>query len=48
MGGGYDVEVSVEDATSNSPYTETQEWNDARKSLHIILNEQIVFAVQIG
>ena len=48
MGSDYDVEVSVEDQTSNTPYTETQEWNDAKKSLHVILNEQIVFAVQIG
>ncbi|WP_396613729.1 hypothetical protein ACH9L7_17800 (plasmid) [Haloferax sp. S1W] len=48
MESDYDVEVTVTDATSESPYTETQEWNDATQSLHVILNEQIVFAVQIG
>lgn len=48
MGNDYDVEVSFTDTTRESPYSETQEWNDADKSLHIILNDQIVFAVQIG
>lgn len=40
-GGDYDVEVSVKDATSNSLCTETQEWNDAEKSLYSILNAQM-------
>lgn len=48
MGNDYDVKVSFTDTTMNSPYTETQEWNDAEKALHIILNDQAVFAVQIG
>lgn len=48
MGSDYDVEVTVTNMTTKSPYTETQEWNDAGNSLHIILHEQIVFAVQIG
>jgi len=48
MGNDYDVDVSFTDATRESPYSETQEWNDAGKSLHIILNNQIVFTVQIG
>lgn len=48
MGSDYDVEVTVTDTTTESPYTETQEWNDAGDSLHVILDEQIVFAVQIG
>jgi hypothetical protein len=41
MGGDYDVEVSVTDITQNSPYSETQKWDDAGQPLHIILNNQI-------
>lgn len=48
MGSDYDVEVTFTDTTMDSPYTETQEWNDARQPLHIILHKQAVFAVQIG
>lgn len=48
MGSDYDVEVSFTDTDRDSPYSETQEWNDAGQPLHIILNDQIVFAVQIG
>ena len=48
MGSDYDVEVAFTDETTSSPYTETQEWNDAGKPLHVIVHEQIVFAVQIG
>jgi hypothetical protein len=48
MGGDYDVEVSFTDTSRESPYSETQEWNDADQPLHIILTDQIVFAVQIG
>jgi len=48
MGSDYDVEVSFTDTDRESPYSETQEWNDAGQPLHIILNDQIVFAVQIG
>ena len=48
MGSDYDVDVSITDTNRESPYAETQEWNDAGQPLHIILNEQIVFAVQIG
>ena len=48
MGSDYDVEVTFTDETTSSPYTETQEWNDAEKPLHVIVHEQIVFAVQIG
>ncbi len=48
MGSDYDVEVSFTDTNRESPYSETQEWNDAGQPLHIILNDQIVFAVQIG
>jgi hypothetical protein len=44
----YDVEVSFTDTNRDSPYSETQEWNDAGQPIHIILNDQIVFAVQIG
>lgn len=48
MGSDYDVEVAFTDTTTKSPYTETREWNDAGQPLHLILNDQIVFAVQIG
>lgn len=48
MGSDYDVETSFTDGNRESPYTETQEWNDAGQPLHIILDDQIVFAVQIG
>jgi hypothetical protein len=48
MGNDYDVETSFTDTNRESPYLETIEWNDAGKPLHIILNDQIVFAVQIG
>lgn len=48
MGSDYDVDVSFTDTTRESPYSETQEWNDAGKSLHIILNDQVVFTVQMG
>jgi len=47
MESDYDVDVSFTDTTRESPYSETQEWNDAGNSLHIILNDQIVFTVQI-
>jgi hypothetical protein len=48
MNSDYDVEVTYSDETGESPYSETQEWNDAGQPLHIILNDQIVFTVQIG
>ena len=48
MDSDYDVEVTYTDETSESPYSETQEWNDAGQPLQILLNDQIVFAVQIG
>ncbi len=48
MESDYDVEVSFTDETRDSAYSETQEWNDAGKPLHILLNNQIVFTVQIG
>ncbi|MFB6206610.1 MAG: hypothetical protein ABEJ05_08820 [Haloglomus sp.] len=48
MNSDYDVAVTYSDGTTESPYSETQEWNDAGQALHIILNDQIVFAVQIG
>lgn len=48
MGSTYDVEISFIDTNRESPYSETQEWNDAGQPLHIILNDQIIFAVQIG
>lgn len=48
MDSDYDVEVSYTDPTRDAPYSETQAWDDAGKPLHVILNNQIVFAVQIG
>ena len=48
MDSDYDVEVTYTDDTGESPYSETQEWNDAGPPLHIILDDQIVFAIQIG
>lgn len=49
MGNDYDVAVTFTDKTINPPaYTETQEWNDAGEPLHVIVHEQIVFAVQVG
>lgn len=48
MNSDYDVAVTYSDETAESPYSETQEWTDAGRPLHIILNDQIVFAVQIG
>lgn len=48
MESDYDVEVSFTDTTRESPYSEIQEWDDAGQPLHIILDDQIVFAVQIG
>lgn len=48
MESDYDVEISFTDTNRESPYSETQEWNDAGQPLHIILTDQIVFAIQIG
>jgi hypothetical protein len=49
MGSDYEVEVAVTDESGDSSeYTETQEWTDAGKPLHVIVREQIVFAVQVG
>jgi hypothetical protein len=48
MESDYEVEVSFTDETRDSAYSETQEWADAGKPLHILLNNQIVFTVQIG
>lgn len=48
MDSDYDVAVTDTDDTRESPYSETQEWNDAGQPLHVLLNDQVVFAVQIG
>lgn len=48
MKNDYEVDVSYTDDTSDAPYSETQAWNDAGKPLHVLLNNQIVFTVQIG
>jgi hypothetical protein len=48
MDSDYDVEVSFTDETRDSAYSETQAWDDAGKALHVMLNNQIVFTVQIG
>ena len=48
MDSDYDVEVSFTDESRDSAYSETQEWDGAGKPLHVLLNNQIVFTVQIG
>jgi hypothetical protein len=48
MDSDYDAEVTYTDETEDSSDSETQEWADAGQSLRILLNDQIVFAVQIG
>lgn len=48
MDSDYDVEVTYTDGTDDTPYSETQEWTDAGKPLHVLLTDQIVFAVQVG
>ena len=49
MGSDYDVEVAFTDESSDaSAYRETQAWKSAHGSLHVIVHDQIVFAVQIG
>lgn len=48
MGNDYNVDVSFTDTNRESPYSESQKWNDAGQPLHLLLNDQIVFAVQIG
>lgn len=48
MDSDYEVTVGYTDSATESPYTETQEWNDAGSPLRVILNDQVVFAVQIG
>jgi hypothetical protein len=44
----YDVAVTVTGPTGNAPYTGTQGWSGAGQPLHVILTDQIVFAVEIG
>jgi hypothetical protein len=48
MDSDYDVEVTYSDETRDAPYSETQEWTDAGQPLRILLDDQIVFAVQVG
>jgi hypothetical protein len=48
MDSDYDVAVTYTDDTGPASYSETQEWNDAGQPLHILLNDQIVFTLQIG
>ena len=48
MGSDYEVEVTFTSDSTDSPYTETQQWDDAGQPLHVIIHDQIVFAVQVG
>ncbi|WP_276260177.1 hypothetical protein [Haloglomus litoreum] len=48
MNADYDVAVTMTGAFADSPYSETHTWTDAGQPLHVILHEQIVFAVQVG
>jgi len=44
----YDVRVEFTDDDRDSPYTETYRWPDAQDPLHVLIGEQIIFAVQVG
>ena len=48
MNGDYDVRVAVTRSDTGSENTETHEWNDAGRTLHVLIDEEIVFAVQVG
>ncbi|WP_254821145.1 hypothetical protein [Haloglomus halophilum] len=48
MNADYDVEVTMTGEFADSPYSETHSWQDAGQPLHVIVHEQIVFAVQVG
>jgi hypothetical protein len=48
MGSDYVVDVMYTDDTGQSPYKQRQEWPDAGQPLHVLLNDGIVFAVQMG
>jgi hypothetical protein len=48
MNADYEVEVTMTGDFADSPYGETHSWDDAGQPLHVILHEQIVFAVQVG
>jgi hypothetical protein len=48
MDSDYDVDVTYTDDSVESPYSESQAWNGAGRPLHVLLTDQILFAVQIG
>lgn len=49
MNGNYDVRISTTDSSgSGSATTETHEWENADHTLHVLIEEDIVFAVQVG
>ncbi|MFC7204905.1 hypothetical protein ACFQJC_15415 [Haloferax namakaokahaiae] len=48
MKSDYDVRVSATAESDDEPYTETYTWKDANQPLHVIVNDQLVFAVQVG
>lgn len=47
-GSNYEVEVTFTSDSTQSPYTETRQWEDAGRPLHVIVRGRIIFAVQIG
>lgn len=47
MGSNYTVQITVS-GESTEAYTEAYEWTAAGKPLHVIVNDQIVFAIQVG
>lgn len=48
MGADYDVAVSVTSGSGPDPYSETQQWDDAGRPLHVLISDQIEFAIEIG
>lgn len=49
MGDDYTVSVTIADeSVGASGYSETYEWRDAGSPLHVLVDDQIVFAIQVG
>ena len=49
MNSDYNVQVTFADSSADeSEYSETYEWTNADQPLHVLMNDQIVFAVQVS
>ena len=48
MNADYEVRVTATALGDGSETAETHEWKDADHTLHVLLSEQVVFAVQVG